>query len=474
MLGFFMFLGITLITFSVLIFVFGKRFRSQSKINVSYDQFGNRKEETANSGFSFLDKFTNKVLLIMLLVGFLLITLRGMFFYAEPGVKYFLQYPWGTQTVVDRAGANIKMFGTLRPWKEYMTIKTSTKISRGEKTVSVVSSESNSSSGTMAPIEIRFIDQVTAEVIASTRFKLPTDEESFMNLVKEFRTQENLIEATLMPTVREVISNTGYMFAAQDYISGSSSDFRYAVKDQLMNGMYSVEKLEIRDTVNSEISEEDRSIKEIKTSYIVVKRLDSDGKPIRVPHDITKSGIITTQAIIDDILLEPAFKKRLENQRDESAKRQLEQQKIKTAKDQQQRIVAEGERDKAQIRVEQEKEQVKQLISIETKEKAEKTNRDLAEIQLETARLQAQSRKVKADAEAYEKKKLAMADNSLELRLKYQLEQMKVLATAMQGQAIVPQTYIGNGGQVPTALDNLVNLMSVDQIKKKGNNSFSE
>ena len=76
------------------------------------------------------------------------------------------------------------------------------------------------------------------------------------------------------------------------------------------------------------------------------------------------------------ICWEKVFKERLEKQRDESAKRQLEQQKIETAKSTQLRIVAEGERDKAQERVNQEKEQVKKLIAIETRLKEEKTNKE--------------------------------------------------------------------------------------------------
>lgn len=71
---------------------------------------------------------------------------------------------------------------------------------------------------------------------------------------------------------------------------------------------------------------------------------------------MSENNIIVSQVIVDNIELEATFKQRLEAQRDESAKRQLEQQKVETTKDAQQRIIAEGERDKAQERVNQEKE----------------------------------------------------------------------------------------------------------------------
>ena len=88
---------------------------------------------------------------------------------------------------------------------------------------------------------------------------------------------------------------------------------------------------------------------------------------------LTKNNIIVSQVIVDTINLEGEFKKRLQAQRDESAKRQLEQQKIETARSTQLRVVAEGERDKAKEQVTQELAQVKTLIAIETKKKEEVT-----------------------------------------------------------------------------------------------------
>lgn len=69
----------------------------------------------------------------------------------------------------------------------------------------------------------------------------------------EFRTLDSLANSMFVPTVREVVSNTGYMFAAQDYISGSASYFRFTIEDKLKFDAYSVEKLEFSDTIISRI-----------------------------------------------------------------------------------------------------------------------------------------------------------------------------------------------------------------------------
>jgi hypothetical protein len=196
------------------------------------------------------------------------------------------------------------------------------------------------------------------------------------------------------------------MFAAQDYISGEAQNFRTTFEEQLSDGSYVVNKITTYDTIYSEIDKPNtpRTIQSIKTNYTVEKVL-VNGVPKRVPNEITKNGILVSQVVVDDVMLEATFKERLEKQRDESAKRQLEQQKIKTAKDAQQRIIAEGERDKAAERVAQEKEQVKALIAIETKLKQEETNKKLAAIALETEKLNSQKVKVAADAIYYENKK---------------------------------------------------------------------
>jgi len=370
--------------------------------------FVRKEDETVGDGYhartlkkspEWMINWKSKATSAIAIIGVLLIIAPFAFFWAEPGYQYFLVYPNGKKDAVMTEGIKWRGFAKITPWQKYIDVKV---VAKGEDTKDV--------EGVMAPIPIRFIDQVTASGKLSTRFQLPTVKESFIEMAIEFRSLQNLTQNTLIPTVREVVSNTGYMFAAQDYISGSASDFRVAIEDQLKDGAYSVEKKEYRDTIVTAIEEKTkRQIKEIKTRYEVIKRKDKNGKFIRIPHDINENNILVSQVIVDDVQLEEVFKKRLEAQRDESAKRQLEQQKIKTAKDAQARIIAEGERDKAAERVAQEKEQVKALISIETKLKQENTNKDLAKIALETEKLKAQAKKVAADAESYQNAKLVSA-----------------------------------------------------------------
>lgn len=382
-----------------------------------------------------------------------------LFFWAEPGYQYFLVYPTGHSDVVMNQGIKWRGFAKVVPWQKYIDVKV---VEDGDEIKDI--------EGLMDPIPIRFIDQVTAEVKISGRFQLPTNEEDFITLAIKYRTMDNLVQNTLIPTIREQTNNTGYMFAAQDYISGEAQSFRQTLDEQLKDGAYAVIKIEHKDTVFADIqqTETSRAIKEIRTRYTVELVLEN-GLPKRIPHELTENNIIVSQVIVDDVILEPIFKQRLEAQRDESAKRQIEQQKVETAKAAQTRIIAEGERDKAAERVNQEKEQVKQLIAIETKLKQERTNKELAAIALETERLKAQQKKVSADAKAYENAKLVTAGLTPQERAEWEYKTAVGVAAELS-KLTFPQTMIiGGEEQGGTPLESLIGAAMAKQLTTTGN-----
>ena len=395
--------------------------------------------------------FSKKVSLSTSLSGILLVLMPYLFFWAEPGYQYFLVYPTGNTSAIMSQGIKWRGFAKVVPWQKYIDVKV---VTDGEQVDEI--------EGVMTPIPIRFIDQVTATVKLSGRFQLPSDEGSFTNLAIRFRSMDNLVQNTLIPTIREQTNNTGYMFAAQDYISGEAQSFRQTLDEQLKDGAYAVIKIEHKDTIFNEIQVNKREIKEVRTTYTVEQVLEN-GLPKRIPHELTENNIIVSQVIVDDVELEPIFKQRLEAQRDESAKRQIEQQKVETAKAAQARIIAEGERDKAGERVAQEKEQVKQLIAIETKLKQERTNKELAAIALETERLKSQQRKVAADAQAYENSKLVSAGLTPQERAEWEYKTAVGVAGELS-KIKFPQTMLIGDEKNGTPLESLIGAAMAKQL----------
>lgn len=421
-----------------LVAMFGhKAIREKAEIVPS--RFGDKTIEAHPSILTFFK--SAKVRLAFVLIGLIMLLMPQFFMYARPGHQYYLVSPTGTKSAVFNSGYHTIMpFTRIQEWEKFVDIKV---IQAGESAEGI---EGVIEGG----IPIRFIDQVKASASVSVRMQLPQDEPSFISLAEEFRHPSNLVRNTLVPTVREQVINTGYMFAAQDYISGAASDFRVTLDDQLKNGGFSVEKKEYFDTlyVNAAIAQNDeqRMIREISTRYEVEKREDANGKLIRVEHDITKNNVIVSQVIVDAVQLEEAFQKRLEKQRDLASQKRIEMEAIEVAKISQQKIVAEGERDKSAERVQKEKEQVGTLIAIETQVKQEESKRQLAEIALKTARLEAQAVQVTADAESYQNRKLVSAGLTPQERARIDKE-IAIGVAAEIAKLKLPEVYMnGNGG----------------------------
>lgn len=394
--------------------------------------------------------------LALLLFGLFLSLSNWLFFYARFGHQYYLVYPTGGWNTVFSSGIKFRWFATIQEWQKEIDIKVVGDeeptegiegVIRDRVTFQVITHGGELKHEIVPGIAITFIDRVGAAVQISVRMKMPEDPETFRALAESFRDPQNLINNTLIPTIKEQISNTGYMFAAQDYISGAATDFRQAVDDQLKYGGYSTERREFNDTIYSAIQDSGpRRIKEINTRYKIIRKTDEHGNYIRIPHEITKNKVLVTQVIVDEVYPEPAFKQRLEAQRDISAQKRIEMEKIETAKAEQQRIIAEGERDKSKERVDQEKEQVKQLIAIETQLKQETTKKQLAEIALQTARLEAEQNLVRERAQA-EANRLKVAAG-LTPQERAQLQRDIAIGVAEKLATIqMPQVYVEGGAK---------------------------
>jgi hypothetical protein len=422
---------------------------------------------------SFLSLFQNgRLLSSLFVVGMFMALSNSLFFYARFGHQYYLVYPTGGWSTVFTSGVKFRWFATIQEWQKEIDIKV---VGPNEPTDGIegiiadkVTFELRSSDKTevVPGIAITFIDRVGAAVRISVRMKMPQDPETFRLLAESFRDPQNLIYNTLIPTIKEQISNTGYMFAAQDYISGAATDFRQAVDDQLKYGGYSTERKEFNDTIYSSIQESGpRTIKEINTRYKIIRKVDKDGKLIRIPHEITKNNIYVTQVIVDDVYPEPAFKQRLEAQRDISAQKRIEMEKIETAKAEQQRVIAEGERDKAKERVDQEKEQVKQLIAIETQLKQESTKKQLAEIALQTARLESDQMLVRERAQAEANRLKVAAGLTPQERAQIQKETAIGVSQNLSNLKL-PQVYIEGGKDGKSNMGLLESLLGAEFAKQ--------
>jgi hypothetical protein len=452
-------LGILLLVVALGLFIVSKFVNLRTEDVTTEGRFGDRRTLKAHP--KFLTEWSGKKSVIIGVLGILSILSSSAFFYARPGHQYYIVYPTGKVVCEYEQGWKTCFpFSRIQEWESFTDIKV---VKDGENLEGI---EGPIAGG----IPIRFIDKVVGTVQLSVRMQLPQDDKSFKQIVQEFRHPKNLINNTLIPTVKEQVINTGYMFTAEDYVSGDASNFRATLDEQLKSGGYAVDKIEHFDTITSPIVQEDgRKIVEVQTRYEVNKRIDKKtGLPIRIHHDITKNNIIVSQVIVDQVVLESKFRKKLEDSRDISAQKSIELQKIETAKAAQQRIVAEGERDKAAEKVEQELAQVKKLIAAETSLKEESIKLELAKKATETEEEVSKKIKIRADAEAYKTRKNVAAGISPERRLELELD-AKVRMEEARAKRAVPTTMIVGGGDGKNGQSISNETLMLMQLTNKGN-----
>lgn len=416
----------------------------------------------------FLTMWTGKLRLYLAVFGGFLLLMGESVIFAKEGHQYYILNPTGARSTIMSPGIKFVMpFSKVQEWEKYIDIKCiKTKksvIKKGKLVYVDVSQEEidRQSEGIEGVIKdgigVRFIDKVDADVYVSVRFEMPSDEKDFIKLVETYRQPANLINNTLLPTVSEQLKNVTFMYSAEDYVSGSATDYRMTIDDALKNGGFVVKKVEVRDTIYSEpgldsLVKNKRGIKEIN-KFIRNEKILVNGIPKRTQHEINVNKIITAQVIIDDVDLNKAFEDKLKQQRDISAEKIIEIQKVETAKAAQQRIVAEGERDKAGERVKQEKAQVNILIAVETRVKEEESNRQLAEIAVKTAELEAKALLIKEKAQADANRMKVSAGLTPQERAKIDKE-TKIGVAAEIAKMAVPTNLImgGNGANSTEAL----------------------
>ncbi len=355
---------------------------------------------------TFLNWFTKRRSFQTILLGFLLSTLSGMFFYAEPGTAYAVQYPWGGQKAVFRQGIHTKMWGRLIPIQFELPIKYVIPNAKGD-----LGDQSKYAYVDKAR-HWEFNDAVKGKIATSIVISINTnDETQFLSVADRNKTERNLVYSRIIPNIDQAIKNTSKLMAAQDYISGQAADFDRYFQDQLENGMYVLEEYIINE--NPEIIGDSTTIRRVVNNESKQKRYrikQLDGDIVRVKGNSFKSyGLTVVQAVVNEIDWEETFDKRLTLQKEEVAQTQLEKQQAEREFYRAQKEKAKGEANKAQERARLEKEQIEQTISAETKAKVAGFNLIEEKKKYEVAQFKAKTKKTLADAQSYENAKLVNA-----------------------------------------------------------------
>jgi regulator of protease activity HflC (stomatin/prohibitin superfamily) len=412
----------------------------KSKFKPAVDAQGNAKSAFPIPGFVNLSLIGLAV--ILLFMG----AFNQMFFYAEPGYIYHVRTILGQERMVDGVGYSMHLFGRINAWKKAMTVVAAS----GQGAGLNAEVEGAVASASLPTQNIMFLDQVDANANATVRYRLPTDEETFLRMAHEYRTPDNLLRVALIPAFQETLQATASLMSAESYYSGGRTEFISEFENQMQNGIYLVRRTEVqapsskRQTAEADASNPESQAEfgdQSKTIFEVQKQFGPDGRPLRKEQKFTSYGISVHEARVTEMRPNAKFVERMQLKQKASADRAIAREQRIQEEEQRLLAVARGDREVAERQAAMKVEQIARTTQAETekkqtliaasrqKEQAE-IQRQTSEILLEKAKIDAEAVRVAADAEAYKKAKILNADNALAQKLEAEIEIQKVWADA--------------------------------------------
>lgn len=409
---------------------------------------------------------------------FLYSAFNGIFFYAEPGYKYHVRTITGQEKMVSDTGYNSYLFGRVNAWKNAMSVQA---VNSGTGRVAA-EAENTTMSANLSPQSLVFLDQVDAQVTATARFELPSDEQGFLTMARLYRTPENLLRTELIPAFQETLGATAALLSAEDYFQGGKTEFNNEFQRQMEGGIYIVRRVEERvqlqegpatGTANASLgtNQEDYG-EQYKTVFRVRKILDESGQPQRKSQSFIKFGITVTSARVTGVDPNIEFKKRMALRQQASADRAIAREQRIQEEEQRLLAIAKGEREVAERQAQAKVLQIERTTNAETEKQlaiteAEKLieraqiDRDRSRVLLEKAQIDAEAVKVAADAEAFAKAAVLEADNALAQKLETELAIQRVWAEAYAKRNVPQYVFGASGGDggVPTGNDQEARLL---------------
>lgn len=310
-------------------------------------------------------------------------------------------------------------------------------------------------------IEIRFNDKTTAKIKGITQYNLPSDERDMIQIHNSHITPQSLVSKRLAPYTKECLQSSAQLMSFDMHSSGGRSQMTQDFIDQLRNGTYllSTEEKIFYDTLD----------KETKRVYQTEIQLDKNNNPKRRASSIKEYGITTGEALLTDIDYERRMDEKLAKIIDATTKLSISKQNLMTAQQEMLTSKAQGEKELVDIEYQQKQVQTKLVVEAQTKVLVAEQDKQQQKIAYEGAVLEAKKIKELANAEAYAKKAIMIADGALEKKIAAYVTVQEFLANALKGYAgnIVPMYQMGGGNSVNgyNGASNFMDLMTAKTMR---------
>lgn len=358
-------------------------------------------------------------------------------------------------------------------------------------------------------IHVRFNDNGAGRLSGSLSFDLPSDEENMIKLHKKFRSMAAIRDRLVEPALNRAVFNSGPLMSSRESAGIRRSELIQSILDQGNRGAYKTipKDVEVEDylapprkvveMVDTPIMNEDGTPKlengkpvlekkptvverpTMKKVVAVEPALDDKGRPIiQEPSAIAEFGIRLYNITIDRVYYEDKVQEQIDRQRDMEMAIQT---KIAEAKQAEQDVVTtqkKGEAEAAKAKWDQEVKKAQAITEAEQSKAVALTEAsqkfEVAQKDLESAKLQRQATVERAQGESEAKKLLIQADGALEAKLAAYVEVNKAWAAEIGKQRWVPDVQMGgaSGGNSASELVSLLQAktardLSLDLSVKK-------
>ena len=417
-------------------------------------------------------------------------------FTTTEGHIYYVQNKLtGNTTVYSEAGIHLKVPFNFTLVSEYKAVAT----------IDMTAAEAENFTRNLLPAGVQFADTYTGTVPMTFRYRLPTDEDTFRALHKDYRGFDNLVDSLLVNTSINTAVVTATQYTGEEFFQGGVNAYKARMEDQLRNGLYVTKRQQvtIQDSGYAPVSSTNSDSSKVEvTERVVFKNVvqeDRNGQPLRQANPLDPYGITVTQVTLGRPIADDGLEKLLKTKRESVGRKITAQQNIETniveaeaAKQEReiekQRAIQDAQKEKElaiiaqQTTVEVERQQALRELVQQQKQKdvavvqkqkelaIAQANLDIQEANANAAKFEAQAilEKGLAEAKVDSAKLQAKQDASVIYMAEIQRDIAQVMYPALKDVTIdMPDFYSNNGGtgEAPTSLDVFTTLGALKQLE---------
>lgn len=284
-------------------------------------------------------------------------------------------------------------------------------------------------SGEDNSIKIRFNDGGHGTISGSVRWYMPQDDKAILKLHTDFGSQLAIEQQLIRQVVTKAVYMTGPLMSSKESSAEKRNDLLSYIEDQSINGVYRTKQEDIK--VHDDLMNTDKTI-------TVVKIVEKGNQPMRQEVSAIKQYNVSLQGLaINAIEYDEEVEKQIKVQ--QQAYMQVQTAIANSKKAEQDAITTELQGKAAAAKAKWEQEVIKAQAITQAQQQKE-----VAELDAQTAILQAQKVKTDADAQAYANTKLVSAGLTPQERAQFEKDTRIGVAEALS-KIVLPSTYM-NGG----------------------------